>query len=244
MPPGPPALGGRDPRRIDLDGQRIIDRFANMLADSAAYTPVIKHLQSHCSEVHLQCMHRALRHTGMTALTGRTDSMGHRSQPHPDLRTIDHREQGVGRAGLDAGGILAEIARHLIGIDDRSTVSGMEADTVVGAGFGAILAARASFHKERVLYGSGRAKKIRPSRGGGHYRLRLSIALLLKLVRRPSNRDDRVLEKLSASVFVFGGHDACRAPSPTSRRRHEACTPRRTGHRHRIAHPSRDGSRE
>ena len=186
-----------------------------MFADSAPDAPVVEHVQPHGPKVHLQSMHRALRHTGVAPLTGRTESMGHRGQAHPDLRTIGNGEQGVGRAGLDAGGIVAQIARHLIGVDHRSAVSGMEADAAVGAGLGAILTARASLQKQRLFHGSGRSKKIRPRRCGGSHRLRLGIALFLEFVRRPSNGYDRVLEKLAAPVFVLGCHDVCRVSSST-----------------------------
>lgn len=65
-------------------------------------------------KIHREGLNGTFRHTGVTTLAGRTDTVRHRRHPHPHVKTVGNRQERLSRTGGDTGKIVAQFARDLI----------------------------------------------------------------------------------------------------------------------------------
>ncbi len=193
-------------RRRHLDGDTIINGLTNLLAHAASHAPLLLDNKPQRMKIHLQCVNRALRYTGMAPLPCRTRAMRHGRKPHPNLEGIGHRQERICRTGSNAGEIFTELTGNLVGKNHRRAVGEITDDGTGGTGFDAIRASRAALKKHRFVDGPRGTQPVRPDRGS-----RLLAGRILvdgKLPRSFRNRDDGVFQKIATPVFRITSHDA------------------------------------
>lgn len=140
----------------------------------------------------------------MTALRRGTQTMGDNRHPHVHMVPIRDRHEGFSSAGRDAGEILAEETRRLVGKDDRRPVLLMEDDGAVRTGFRTIVAFCASIQEQRFGNRSRRAQPIGSWSRGGFFGKDLRV--LGVLPRGLGDGQHRVLEEIPTAIFGISSH--------------------------------------
>ena len=134
----------------------------------------------------------------MTPLPGRTQTLRYLSHPESNIRHPIDRPQCVSRTSSNTGQIVAQETGRLVGKNHRGTVAGMTNYRTRIAGLDAVAAFRAAIQKQRLFYGPGRPKPIRPQ--DRSWRLRHSIDMLGKLLCRLSDGHHGVFQKVPPAI--------------------------------------------
>ena len=159
-------------------------------------------------KIHREGLNGALRHTGVTTLACRTDTVRHRRHPHPHVKTVGNRQERLSRTGGDTGKIVAQFARDLIRENDRRPVRHIAHDRSRRTDFNAIATARAPFKKHGLIDSTRRTQPV-----CSHRRGRLLAGRILmsgKFPRRLRHRHDGIFQEITTPVFRISGHDAPR----------------------------------
>lgn len=133
--------------RRDLDRDVIIHRFTDLLTLTTPDAAFSRHNHALRIKIHQEGLCRTLRRTGMTTLRRRAYPMQHRREPHANLVTPCHRQQGFRGTGADTRHIFAEVARNLVRKNHRCSILLVEDNRAVRAGFCTIAASGAPIEK-------------------------------------------------------------------------------------------------
>ena len=124
-------------------------------------------------------------------------------QSHVNVLSAGDGQQCLGRAGGDAGDLVTEIARYLVGEQHRGTVC-MQYERIVRTGFDAIAALGAALEKQRFINRPGRAQPVSPNGGSGFLGRRIRMGGIF--FRRLRDGEDGILEKIPPPVFGISRH--------------------------------------
>lgn len=200
--------GRQAPCRCHLDRNMIIDCLANLLTHTTTDAPLWSHHQMKRMKIHREGLNRAFRHTGMTTLASRANTVRHRCHTHPHVKTIGNRQERLGRTSGNTGKIVAQFACDLIRKNDRRTVRHIAHDRSRRAYFNAIATACAPFKKHCLIDSTRGTQPVCSHRRG---RLLAGRVLMsCKFPRRLRHRHDGVFQEITTPVFRISSHDAPR----------------------------------
>jgi hypothetical protein len=130
--------------------------------------------------------------------------MGYDGDPHLDLFSASNGKQRVGPARGNAGKLVAQVTRDLVGKNHRGAIPPVKHNAAKRAGFDTISATRAPVQKEELSNRPGWPQPVASGRRFGF--LRWCVALFDELPRSLGQRKDGFLEKASPAVFWVRCH--------------------------------------